>query len=314
MQRHRRARRPLPSPRSAPPYTDNGFVYPIRPPPFFSGPPWFAGTPLMPTVPVPPSGVNMNTPSALAWQQHLATHFIPTPPPTFANTPAWPAHPPIPLEEGVVAVPADTLHWTPGTFPALPFGTPVPLHIHPALIPNPINPTIPQLQWDLLHAPELARLYTGRGILKKLDLKDDAVFPVADKVWIVPDDVNCPILAYWMQVWGPIVVEAEKGVKIRDLLDGVKAYFSKPLTRQDFRLIRRGRSPLNPTPLLPLRMAAVRRIEDAYELPEVSKQLFRRIDVLGAFRCWGGARPVVMQDGTWRLVLTLLPYVVPRVA
>lgn len=246
----------------------------------------------------------------MAWQQHLATPFVC---PTAANTPAWP-EPPIPVEEGVVALPADTLHWTPGTFPPKPFGTPVPLHVHPSLIPNPNNPTIPQLQWDLLHFSEQARLYTGRGIIKKPNLKDTAVFPTANKIWIGADDVNCPILAYWMQVWGPIIVENAKGVKIADILDEIQKYFKIPLSRQDLRSIRHSRSPLNPTPYTPLQAAALKRTEDAYELPALSMQEFRRSDVLGAYRQWGGVRPVLFLDGTWKLLLNLLPYPVPRVA
>ncbi|KAF7362463.1 hypothetical protein MVEN_00593900 [Mycena venus] len=236
----------LPDPRSVSHYVGNGFVYPIRSPPFFPVPLSFSASPVMPTIPA--SGVNLNTPSALSWQQHLATHFMNIP--TAANTPAWPCQPPIPVEDGVVALPADTLHWTPGTFPPQPFGTPVPLHIHPTLIPNPVNPTIPQLQWDLIHFPEQARLYTGRGIVKKPNLNDTAVFPSAEKIWICADEVNCPILAYWMQIWGPIIVEA-KSIKIVDILDQVHKYFTARLSRQDFRAIRGSRSPINPAPYAP---------------------------------------------------------------
>jgi hypothetical protein len=219
----------------------------------------------------------------------------------------------VPLEEGVVALPADTLHWTPGTFPPKPFGTPVPLHVHPSLIPNPINPTIPQLQWDVLHFPEQARLYTGRGIIKKPNLKDTAIYPTADKIWICADDLNCPILAYWMQIWGPIVVEG-KGVKVFDILDKVNKYFMVELSRADRRAIRDSRSPVNPSPFTPLQCAALKRAKDAYELPDFSTKHFRRIDVLGPYRQWGGVRPVIFLDGTWRLLLNLLPYPVPRVA
>lgn len=265
------------------------------------------GTPM-----VQASSMNLNTPSALGWRQHIATHFMP--PQTPANTPAWPLQPHIPLEDGFTPVPADTLNWTPGTFPPLPFGTPVPFHIHPSLIPNPVNPTVPQLQWDVLHAPEQARQYTGRGIIKKPDLKDTAVFPGAEKVWIVADDDNCQLLAYWMQMWGPIVVENAKDVKILDILDAVRKYFTVPLSQRDFRAIRRSRSPINPSPYTPLACAALQRANDSYELRDISMGEFKRIDVLGPYRQWGGVRPVLFHDGTWKLFLNLLPYPVPRVA
>ncbi|KAJ7478577.1 hypothetical protein B0H11DRAFT_2194187 [Mycena galericulata] len=308
MQRRRPARR-LPNPRSVPQYAGTGFVHPVRTPSFFPGLPSYDVGPERPILPVP--GVNPNTPSAMGWRHHLSTsHFMHQTP---GNTPVWPEQPHVPLSENVAVVPADTLHWTPGTFPPLPFGTPVPFHIHPSLIPNPLNPTIPQLQWDVLHAPEQARLYTGRGIIKNPNLKDTVVFPVAEKIWICADE-DCLILAYWMQMWGPIVVEKEKGAKIIDILDAIRAYFMVPLTRRDFRVIRNSRSPINPSPYAPLKCAAIKRADDAYDLRDISTQEFKRIDVLGAFRQWGGVRPVVFHDGTWRLFLNLLPYSVPRVA
>ncbi|KAJ6534055.1 hypothetical protein DFH09DRAFT_1405926 [Mycena vulgaris] len=307
MYRQRRARR-LPTPRSVPQYPGTGFINPIRSA-SFPGPPAFDQSPRMSSVPM--GGVNLNTLSAMGWRQHAATHFMPFQTP--ANTPAWPQQPNLPLEEGVVALPADSLHWTPGTFPPLPFGTPVPFHIHPTLIPNPINPTIPQLQWDVLHAAEQARLYTGRGIIKKPNLKDTVVFPVAEKIWVCADEDNCPLLAYWMQLWGPIIIDKAKGVKIIDLLDAVRAYFMVPLSDRDFRLIRRSRSPINPSPYTPLANAAISRANDSYDLRDISTREFKRIDVLGAYRQWGGVRPVMFQDGTWKLYLNLLPYSVPRV-
>ncbi|KAF8161745.1 hypothetical protein K438DRAFT_2025684 [Mycena galopus ATCC 62051] len=300
------------TPRPVPPYNGTGFVYPVRPPPYFPGLPTFDGAPVMP--PIPHAGVNLTTPSALAWQRHLADHVM-QPWASPATTIAWPGEPPVPVEDGIVAVPADTLHWTPGTFPPKPFGTPVPLHVHPTLIPNPINPMIPPLQWDILHFPEQARLYTGRGILKKPNLKDDVVFPSSTKIWICADEVNCQILAYWMRVWGPIIVETKKSVKIIDILDQVHKYFNNDLTRQDRHLVRSARSALNPAPYHPLAMAAWKRAADAYQLNAYSEATkYKRIDVLGAFRCWGGVRPIVLQDGTWRLLLNLLPLPVPRVA
>ncbi|KAJ7672080.1 hypothetical protein B0H17DRAFT_1141243 [Mycena rosella] len=307
MYRPRRARR-LPTPRSVPQHAGTGFIHPIRLPIF--GLPSFDDSPCMPQIPM--ASLNLNTPSALGWQQHAATHFAPFQTP--ANTPAWPQVPHVPFEEGVAVVPADSRHWTPGTFPPLPFGTPVPIHIHPALIPNPMNPTIPQLQWDVLHAPEQARLYTGRGIIKKPVLKDTVSFPVADKIWVCADEDNCALLAYWMQIWGPIVVEKDKGVNMLTLLDAVHNYFMVPLTELDFRVIRRSRSPINPSPYTPLAQAAIRRANDSYELRGIATKEFKRIDALGVFRQWGGVRPVLFQDGTWKLLLTLLPYSVPRVA
>ncbi|KAK7057768.1 hypothetical protein R3P38DRAFT_2842930 [Favolaschia claudopus] len=296
-------------PRAVPHFTGNNFIYPVRPAPFFAAYP-LVGTPLLPT-PLP--GMNLNIPAAAAWPQHLANHAH-CRMPTASETPAWPSQPPIPIEEGIVEIPTDTPLWTPGVFPPKPFGTPVPIQINPSLIPNPNNPTIPQLQWDILHCPEQARSYTGRSILKKVNLKETAVFPSTKKVWIFPHETNCPVLGYWMRRWGPIIIDLKGDLKVLDILDQVYKYFYVPLTDADLDAIEASRSVVNPKPMKLLRLAALKRAEDAYELPDYSTKQFRRIDVLGTFRCWGGVIPVVMLDGTWRLLLTLLPYPVPRVA
>ncbi|KAJ7647861.1 hypothetical protein FB45DRAFT_894634 [Roridomyces roridus] len=297
------------TPRWNPPTSGTGFVYPIRQPLAPLGLP-SAGmaSNYMPTIPIP--GMNLNNPTALAWQQHMATgHGVPQTP---ANTPAWPDYANVPLRDGLSVLPADTLHWTPGTFPPLPFGTPVPLHIHPSLLPNPLNPTIPQLQWDILHRPEQARHYTGRSILRNVKLGETAVFPSAEEIWICADE-DSPFLSYWMQRWGPIMIK-ESNAKIIDVLDAIHAYFMAVLSDDDLRLIRDSHSPINPTPLSALQSSALKRADDAYELRDISTREYRRIDVLGGFRQFGGVRPVVFQDGTWRLMLNLLSYPVPKVA
>ncbi|KAJ7057050.1 hypothetical protein C8F01DRAFT_341846 [Mycena amicta] len=292
-------------------YRDYPFVPPVR-------------TPLLPTRPSPylsamprssHSGISLSAPSALGWRQHVAHHLHhPTP----ATTPIWPSFPIAPLDSGLVSLPADTDAWCPGTFPAQPFGTPVPLHVHPTLILNPLDPRIPILQWDLLHAPEQARLFTGRGIIKRVPgttMGEAVVFPDAPTIWVCADPESsaesAAILGYWMEIWGPIIVSKPDGaVKILQLLDAIRAYFQAPLTRADISLVRESKSAINPFPLGALKKAAFRRADDAYELRDISKKEFKRIDVLGAFRQWGGIRPVVFQDGTWRLLLTLLPYAV----
>ncbi|KAJ7216611.1 hypothetical protein GGX14DRAFT_358804 [Mycena pura] len=258
--------------------------------------------------PIPFPTVDLRAPG---WRHHAWTHCHP---PTPATTPCWPAEPPPPVDSNLVVLPLDSPNWVPGTFPPQPFGTPVPLHVHPALIPNPLNPSVPPLQWDVLHASEQARLYTGRGIIKRANLSDGAVYPSAEKIWICADEENCPILAYWIDVWGPIVVERGAGARIIDVLDAVHAYFLKPLTRRDLTLVRRSKSPVNPDPIESLDRAAFRRAGDCYDLYEVAMREYKRIDVLGTFRKWGGVRPVVFMDGTWRLFLNLLPYEVPKIA
>nr|GAT44616.1 predicted protein [Mycena chlorophos] len=315
-------RRRLATPRSVR-YSTNAdfpFVPPVRRPLVPTAPsPYITFMHMAPQHrPVPSTpGVALSAPSALGWRQHVLSHQMGFPTP--ATTPVWPSMPITPLDTGLVSLPADSDAWVPGTFPPQPFGTPVPLHVNPILILNPLNPILPVLQWDVLHAPEQARLYTGRGIFKPVGkvMSEAVVFPDASSIWVCADPESsagsATVLGYWMDVWGPIIVSKPSGaLKILELLDAVRAYFQTPLTRADISLIRDSKSPLNPKPLVPLKNAAYRRADDAYELPDISKREFKRIDVLGAFRQWGGVRPMVFQDGTWRLFLTMLPYYVPR--
>ncbi|KAF9013914.1 hypothetical protein BDQ17DRAFT_1341718 [Cyathus striatus] len=195
--------------------------------------------------------------------------------------------------------------WTPGTFPALPYGSPVPFYVHPHLIYNPNNPSVPVLQWDILHSAEVARIFTGRHSVIPVDLKAEAIFPVVNKVYIVTDH---PILARWMERWGPIVAEADR-ITVRDVLDAIHEYFEQPLTRRDIQTIKA--IPGNYTDLV---YAAHRRVAEAYQLTTLGLRTgFRRLDAIGGHRRFQGLRPVVYQNRTWKLFLGLLPGPVPAV-
>ena len=223
------------------------------------------------------------------------------------NTPAWPPSTPI---HGIPGPRPNELGlpywWEPGTFPVQPFNTIVPLRLHPHIIFNPINPTIPILQWDILHRAEQARIYTGRQVIVSVDLGSQAVLPNVSKVYISSDH---HLLASWMESWGPIMVEKPK-VTIRDILDAIYEYFQKPLTRKDFQRI-------NETPYNAARLtiSAHKRARDSYELYSVSLESgFRRVDIMGSHRRFQGLRPVIFQDNTWKLFLGLLPGPVPLVS
>ena len=225
-----------------------------------------------------------------------------------ANTPLWPS--PSPATHGVPGPgpnkPALPYWWEPGTFPVQPFNTIVPLRLHPHIIFNPINPTIPILQWDILHRAEQARIYTGRQIIVSADLDAQPVFPDVSEIYISSDH---QLLASWMESWGPIMVEKPR-VTIRDILDAIYEYFQTPITRRDFQRI--NESPYNAARLT---MSAHKRARDSYELYSVGLASgFKRVDVMGSHRRFQGLRPVVFQDNTWKLFLGLLPGPVPAVS
>ena len=192
----------------------------------------------------------------------------------------------------------------PGTFPAEPWGTPVPMRIHPHLLYNPYNPLAPILQWDIIHRAEQARALTGRELFVPVKLSDQATSPASPKIWIFSDH---PYLAIWMEEWGPIVIEKGK-ITVRDVLDAIWEYFQQPLTEDEYHRIS-----ATPDGLRNLMYTARQRARDSFELCLVTrKNGFKRVDVLGGHRKFQGLRPVAYNNMTWKAFLGLLPGPVPR--
>lgn len=226
-----------------------------------------------------------------------APHDLPSP----ARTPAWPL--PVPVTHIPAPNTPAPYWWEPGTYPVQPYDSPVPVRLHPHIIYNPVNPSIPILQWDILHRAEQARLYTGRQVIVPVNLDVEATLPKVSQVYISSDH---PLLTLWMESWGPIMVENDS-ITIRDILDAIYEYFQKPLTRRDFRRISR-----HPQNVARLTFAAHERAKDSYELFPVSLASgFKRVDAMGGHRRFQGLRPIVYQDNTWKLFLGLLPGPVP---
>ncbi|KAJ2932915.1 hypothetical protein H1R20_g4192, partial [Candolleomyces eurysporus] len=231
-------------------------------------------------------------------------------PPSNAPTPVWPPEqPPLPPVSSGYAMfftPAPPV-FEAGTFPAQPLGTHVPVRLHHHIIINPVDPEIPVLQWDVIHAAELAKVLGGRGILIPLDLNAAAVTGgfSTDKMHITAD---APCLKFWMNRWGPIVIE-KPDIKVRDVLDAIHDYFQLPLTEDDVTEVERV-----PGNKANLRNAALYRIRDSYDsLPPLTAQSgYRRSDILGGERRFKGLRVVVFDDGTWTVFLGLMPGPVPN--
>lgn len=178
--------------------------------------------------------------------------------------------------------------------------------MHPHVIINPIDPSVPVLQWDVIHAPELARVVGGRGLLVALDLKASATTPKAKKMFITSDT---PYLEYWMNRWEPIVIEKNDDIKVRDVLDAIHEYFQKPLTDEDIDALEAS----SPGNMRAVRVAAGFRIRQSYDyLPAVSANRgYRRSDALGGLRRFQGLRVVVFANRTWKVYLSLTMGPVP---
>ncbi|KAG6837928.1 hypothetical protein H0H93_008322 [Arthromyces matolae] len=217
------------------------------------------------------------------------------------QTPVWP-----PVEVVPPAVPYDPHagpspeYYEPGTFPAVAWNSPVPVRLHPQLIYNPADPSVPFLEWDISHRPELAKRHTGRQVFVSPDLMDKATLPPMPNMWIKSDH---PVLASWMESWGPIMINTSN-FSVRDVLDAIWEFMRQPLTEGDMqRLIAAGEREN-------LEYSARRRVRDGHELIPVSmKEGFRRSDVLGGHRKFLGLRAVVNLDRSWTVFmgLTVLP-------
>ncbi|KAI6044122.1 hypothetical protein EDC04DRAFT_460943 [Pisolithus marmoratus] len=224
-----------------------------------------------------------------------------------AGTSAW--WPPCVL--GTTPLSGSVPQWSPGTWPPLPWPTDVPVRIAPWLIPNPVNPNVPQLEWDVSTHPTTARRVTGAHVTLPLDSgvggssgtgidHEPATSPASDGIFVRYD------VGLISQLWGPTVIERPGGrVTIRDLLEGIYAFFQTHLTHAEVeRISSLGRD-------------NYRSLVDAYRRRTTQRQLgvlrdrewregLRRVDCLGDERWWWGAWVTYNSDGTWQLHLGLM--------
>ncbi|KAF9078779.1 hypothetical protein BDP27DRAFT_28819 [Rhodocollybia butyracea] len=281
-------------------------------------------------------------------------YMVPTPAPAPVpqaqfQIPLWPtpvAAPSILLQPVVGPPPV----WEPGTFPVSRLGDAVPLRVHPNLLYNPMNPSFPVLQWDVVLRPEQARIMTGKQLVRKPSLGEEAVVSITQQelgqpsagsgsggegkiknVWI---ESETPILAWWMQHWGPIIIEKSE-ITVRDVLDAIHAYLSVPLTNGDYKRVTGVQTQtegINFGNVMRLRSARRLRATNGCELRSVAlkgraldgwlarsmgaepgeSSIYCRSDVLGNVRRFLGVRPVVYSDGSWKLLLGLGPGPVPK--
>ncbi|KAG2020186.1 hypothetical protein CC2G_005555 [Coprinopsis cinerea AmutBmut pab1-1] len=261
-------------------------------------------------VPFPPPYPPFFTP------MHYATRLGGTPatvPLDPSQTPIWPQNTPLPgptlvCQPAVVSPvpPPPPPVWESGTFPPVYLGAQVPLRLHPSLTFNPLDVTEPVLQWDIIQKPELARVVSGRRILLPVKFNEPAVTPKVDKIYITTQQ---PYLTYWMERWGPIVLE-KADITVRDVLDAIHDYWQIPLTRTEKKEIQAVDS--NKEVMKNVRN---HRIAQSYDgLPCVLEQEgYKRSDVLGPFRRFQGMKIILFGDRSWKVYFGLLPGPVPNI-
>ncbi|KAI6094503.1 hypothetical protein F5141DRAFT_1015440 [Pisolithus sp. B1] len=233
----------------------------------------------------------------------------PLPDPYTAASAISPWRPPLPL--GTTPSAGNIPQWSPGTWPPMPWPTEVPVRLAPWLIPNPVNPGVPQLEWDVSLHPTTARRITGARVTLPLDSagggstgvridNEPATSPAAERIVVLCDAVLVN------QLWGPIVIERpERRVTVHDLLEGIYAFFQTHLTHAEVEHISF------------LGEDNYRLIVDAYRNRTTQRQLgalrnwewregMRRVDCLGDRRWWWGVWVTYNSDETWQLNLGLV--------
>ncbi|KAG5351264.1 hypothetical protein C0989_007204 [Termitomyces sp. Mn162] len=236
------------------------------------------------------------TPFMTPWTQPMSV------PQLHPHTPVWP-----PIEVVPPIFPYDNQshdllpeYYEPGTFPAVAWGTPVPVRLNPQLIYNPADPSVPLLEWDISHRPDVAKRHTGRQVIVPPNLLEKATLPPMPNMWIKSDH---PVLASWMESWGPIEINTPD-CTVRDVLDAIWEYMRKPLTDGDMARVTAAGEREN------LELSARQRVRVGHELlPVALNDGYRRADVLGGHRRFLGLRAVVNLDRTWTVYmgLTSLP-------
>lgn len=176
----------------------------------------------------------------------------------------------------------------------------MPVLLNPLLIPNPVNPEMPHLVWDISQSPSGTRRITGAHtiISAQPQLKEQATAPNTPDIYIVLQGL------IFQQLWGPIKISKQTTVTAWDVLSAVYDYFQTPLTHTEVeflgglhsdnydRLVDAWKARCNVTPALP-----------GFE----ARQGLKRVDLLGDKRCWWGCWVEIDQtNGSWYLNLGLV--------
>jgi hypothetical protein len=154
-----------------------------------------------------------NVPASIFWGGNAGLQGLPRTTRTqFSNTPLdpWQAA----RLTGGWPLPGADPRWTPGTRPPVAWGASVPVRLAPCLIPNPGNPNMPQLVWDVSQNPTTAQRITGAHTIISLasQFHEQAIVPATQEIHIA---VQSPFVE---RLWGSIVVTTKSTATIWDIL------------------------------------------------------------------------------------------------
>ena len=161
-----------------------------------------------------------NVPATTFWGGNTPLQGLPhNTPRQFSNTPLDPRQ--TAQLTGGWPLPGADPRWTPGTWPPVAWGASVPVQLAPCLIPNPANPDMPQIVWDISQNPVRAQRITGRHTIIPLgsQFHQQAIVPATEEVHIAVQTT------FIEQLWGPIKVNTTTKITVWDILLQVFLFF-----------------------------------------------------------------------------------------
>ena len=176
------------------------------------------------------------------------------------------------------------------------------IKVAPWLIPNPVNPNLPQTLWDLTQPPMMAKRLTGKHVVvdMKPQFDEDATYPAVPKAHVLLAGAD---LIH--QIWGPIIIRNEGGkpLSVGDIINGIYAFLQKPVLQRDLNKIKDHDEKNYDTML----EAMEKRCYLEPGLPgRAWKEGMKRVDALGAYISFGGLTVVENDDDTWEFSLLVL--------
>ena len=195
-------------------------------------------------------------------------------------------------------LPGTMPQWTPGTWPPLDWARDIPIRLSPDIIPNPNNAHLPLIDWNVTKHPSTAkRLTPNHVVVDMASIWGRAVTHTDAHTVVVACDAG-----YMSTLWGPVVIDKNRPVTVRDLFEAIYAYFQIPLTLPEVQYI----LDLHPNNYRRLTDAFSERCRESAALPGwEARQGYRRVDVLGDRKYWWGVW-ISSRNGTWWLNLGLI--------
>ncbi|EDR07557.1 uncharacterized protein LACBIDRAFT_298604 [Laccaria bicolor S238N-H82] len=245
--------------------------------------------PLTPTPwnqPQPPVTTNFSI-----YRPSTPSRFTPYAPPSQYTNREWENRVPA-VQHAPYLLPSSPMHWTsvPSQPPPEPSLTASTIHLGPYLHDR-------NFSWNIIHSPSFAAYFSAGGVPP--DISMHATDPPIPKLTI---KFSLAHLSDWnLKQWDPLVVRGtgSQGVTIRDVIEGIYAYFQTPLRYHEYnyRNIEDYRLLMN---------SYARRVTSLrYQGLGLPHEDLRRVDVLLGATHFMGLKLASVRDGRVKFFLSL---------